>query len=244
MGGGFDFGPLSTTAVERVEVYRGPDSNLYGAGAASGVVSMTTPHGTTSFPSILFHADAGSFFTSREELEVAGAHNKIDYLGAVSWLQTNNDLPHDEYHAATTAANFGWQPTSSTQIRGTVHYGVDATGLPNSWDFYHVADDATQKDQDLFVSASIDNQTTTAFHNMLRYGAIRKREQSKLWKMSGSGYYDNYGDSLGNLVTITGANGYSATGQAVLDCPPPPTARTSTTATNLSIRAIIALLLI
>ena len=165
LGGQFDFGPLSTTAVERAEVYRGPDSSLYGADAGSGVVSLTTPHGTTSFPSLLFQGDAGNLFTSREELEVAGAHKKLDYLGAFSWLETANDLPNDEYHVATAAANLGWALNSTTQIRGTVHYGVSATGVPNAWDFYHVADNATQKDQNLFVSAAIDNQTTAAFHN-------------------------------------------------------------------------------
>jgi iron complex outermembrane receptor protein/vitamin B12 transporter len=215
MGGNFDFGPLSTTAVERAEVYRGPDSNLYGAGAGSGVVSLTTPHGTTRFPSILFQGDAGSFSTSREELEVAGAHNKFDYLGAFSWLQTANNLPNDEYHVATTAANVGWQPNGSTQIRATLHYGVDATGVPNAWDFYHVADDATQKDQDLFLSASIDNQTTAAFHNTLRYGLTRRREQYHLWQQNG--LIDAFGDGLGDAVTITGANGDSVTGQAILD---------------------------
>ena len=68
LGRQFDFGPLSTTAVESAEVYRGPDSNLYGAGAETGVVSLTTPHGTTSFPSLLFQGDAGNFYTSREQL--------------------------------------------------------------------------------------------------------------------------------------------------------------------------------
>jgi iron complex outermembrane receptor protein/vitamin B12 transporter len=221
LGNQFDFGPLSTTAVERAEVYRGPDSSLYGAGAGSGVVSLTTPRGTTSYPSVLFRGDAGNLSTSREELEVAGAHNKFDYLGAFSWLQSSNDLPNDEYHVATTAANFGWQPKGSTQIRGTLHYGVDATGVPNAWDFYHVADNATQKDQDLFISASIDNQTTASFHNTLRYGASRKREETNQWSPSGEliNNYDGFGDSayFGQTVTITGANGYSATGQAELD---------------------------
>jgi len=217
LGGNYDFGPLSTTAVERAEIYRGPNSNLYGAGAASGVVSLTTPHGTTRFPSFLLHADAGNFNTSREELEVAGAHNKLDYLGAFSWLQTANDLPNDEYHVATTAANLGWQLNGNTQIRATLHYGVDATGLPNAWNFYRVADDATEKDQILFISASIDNQTTASLHNMIRYGATRKREQWNQWSQVGSGDFDAYGDSLGKLVTITGANGYSVTGQAILD---------------------------
>jgi len=217
MGGRFDFGPLSTTAVERAEVYRGPNSNLYGADATSGVISLTTPHGTTSFPSLLFEGDAGNLNTSREQLELAGAHNKLDYLGAFSWLQTANDLPDDEYHVATAAANIGWQPSGATQIRATLHYGVDATGVPNAWDFYRVADQATQKDQDIFLSASADNQTTPEFHNSVRYGLTRKREQYSLWLQSGGGDFDAYGDSLGDQVTIAGANGASATGQAVLD---------------------------
>ncbi|HUX27255.1 MAG TPA: TonB-dependent receptor plug domain-containing protein, partial [Terracidiphilus sp.] len=217
LGGRFDFGPLSATAIESAEVYRGPNSSLYGANAASGVVSLTTPHGTTSFPSFLFHGDAGNFSTSQESLEVAGTHNKLDYLGAFSWLQTANDLPRDEYHVATTAANLGWQPNASTQIRGTLHSGVSATGVPNSWEFYHIADNATQKDQDIFLSASIDNQTTADFHNSVRYGLTRKREQYHLWEQSGSGVFDTYGDSFGDLVTITGANGYSVTGRALLD---------------------------
>jgi iron complex outermembrane receptor protein/vitamin B12 transporter len=217
MGGQFDFGPLSTTAVESAEVYRGTNSNLYGADAGSGVVSLTTPRGTTSFPSVLFEGDAGNFNTSREQMEVAGAHNKLDYLGAFSWLQTGNSLPMDEYHVATTAANVGWQPNGTTQIRGTLHYGVDATGVPNAWDFYHVTDDATEKDQDLFLSASVDNQTLPSLHNSFRYGLTRKREQYDQWAQRGSGFFDAYGDSLGDLVTITGANGYSVTGRAILD---------------------------
>jgi vitamin B12 transporter len=217
LGGRFDFGPLATTAIERAEVYRGPDSSLYGADAESGVVSLTTPHGTTSFPSFLFHGDAGNFLTSAEDLEIAGAHNKLDYLGEFSWLQTNNNLPLDEFHVATAAGNFGWQPNGSTQIRGTVHYGVDATGVPGAWQFYQVANNATQKDQDLFLSASFDNQTTAAFHNSVRYGLTRKREQYHLWSESGSGLFDQYGDSFGYPVTITGANGYSVSGPVLLD---------------------------
>jgi iron complex outermembrane receptor protein/vitamin B12 transporter len=222
LGNQIDFGPLSTTAVESAEVYRGPDSNLFGAGAETGVVSLTTPHGTTSFPSLLFEGDAGNLSTSREQLQIAGAHKKLDYLGAFSWLQTANDLPNDEYHVATTAANLGWALNSNTQVRATLHYGVDAVGNPNAWDFYHVADNATEKDQDIFFAGSISNQTTASLRNAVRYGLTRKREQISLWNTSGT--HESYLDycfgpgTLGNTVTITGANGYSATGQAVLDC--------------------------
>ena len=227
LGGQLDSGPLSSTAVERAEVHRGPDSNLYGAGADSGVVSLTTPHGTTSFPSILLQADAGNFSTSREELEIAGAHNKLDYLGAFSWLQTANNLPLDEYHVATSAANVGWQLSGSTQIRATLRYGVDATGVPNQWDFYHISDDRKEGDQVLYGGATVENQTTPDLHNRFQYGLTRKREQSQQWYPAGicipAGSCVNPpadvfpGNYYGLPVLIKGANGYSAMGPALLD---------------------------
>ncbi len=222
LGNQFDFGPFSTTGVESAEVYRGPDAGLYGAGADSSVVSLTTPHGTTSFPSLIFQGSAGNLDTSREQLEVAGAHKKLDYLGDFSWLQTANDLPNDEFHVATGAANLGWALSGATQLRVTARYDASGTGVPNTWDFYHVADDATEKVQDIFLSAAVDNQTTSSLHSVIRYGLTRKRQQDSLWTESGdpASYLDYcFGPgTLGNTVTINGANGYSATGQAVLDC--------------------------
>ena len=217
LGGRFDFGPVSTTGVERNEVYRGPNSSLYGADAESGVVNMTTPHGTTSFPSLIFHGDWGNFASSREQLEAAGTFGKLDYLGGYSWQQTGNDLPHDEYHVGTAVANIGLALTGSTQLRGTVRYGVDGTGAPGTFAFHRLSDNATEKDQDLYIGASIDNQTTPDFHNMIRYGATRKREQYNLWEQTGSGIFDGFGDSFGYPVTITGANGYSVSGPVLMD---------------------------
>jgi vitamin B12 transporter len=216
LGGRFDFGPFSTTAAERSEVYRGPNSGLYGADAESGVVSTTTQHGTTSFPSLLFHGDYGNFQTSHEDLTLAGTFGKLDYLGAYSWLQTVNDLPNDEYHLGTATGNFGFAPNGSTQLRGAVYYGVDGTGVPGAWAFYLLPQNATEKDQNLYLSASIDNQTTPDFHNMVRYGATRKREQYHLWEAS-DGCTLQCAPTYGNPVTITGANNYSTSGQALID---------------------------
>src|SRR6185437_10506873 len=105
LGNQFDFGPFSTTGVESAELYRGPDSNLYGAGAMTSVVSIDTPRGTTSFPSLLLEGSGGNFNTSEERLELAGARGKLDYLGAYSWLQTGNALSNDPYHLGAAVAN-------------------------------------------------------------------------------------------------------------------------------------------
>lgn len=229
LGGRFDFGPLSTTGVERNEIYRGPNSSLYGADAESGVVNMTTPHGTTDFPSLIFHGDWGNFGSSREELEAAGTFGKLDYLGVYSWQQTSNDLPNDEYHVGTAAGNIGFQPNGSTQIRGTVHYGADGVGVPGTWTFHDIADSATEKDQDLYIGASIDNQTTPDFHNMVRYGGTRKREQYHQWTpegicipagaCGGPGIAPTYSGAnyFGRPINIQGANGFIVSGPALLD---------------------------
>jgi hypothetical protein len=69
--------------------------------------------------------------------------------------------------------------------------------------------DATQKDQDLFLSASMDNQTTAAFHNSVRYGLTRKREQYYLWsaERNAADVRFNMGirPTTAYVVTITGA---------------------------------------
>ena len=112
------------------------------------MVSLTTPHGTTRFPSLLFQGDAGNFNTSREELKIAGAHRR-----STTWAHSVGCKPAMRCPSTSTTwprvrPMWAGQPSANTQIRGTLHYGADATGVPNAWDFYHMTDEATQKDQD------------------------------------------------------------------------------------------------
>ncbi len=225
IGGIFDFGNLGTTGIQSVETYRGPDSNLYGADAASGVVSFQTKEGFTSTPTVTYRGDAGNFNTFRNELELAGSHNRLDYYGAYSWLQTANALPMDQYHEGAAAGNIGWQPTANLALRGTAHYIVSAVGVPNAWNFYFIPDDRKQSDQNLYVAGSVDYQMTPDFHNRVTYGATRKREQSRQWYPAGicvpvntcNLAYPSAGNYYGEDVTIRGANGYQVVGQALLN---------------------------
>jgi vitamin B12 transporter len=50
IGGQFDWANVSTTGVDTVEAFRGPNSALYGSDAAAGLFSITTPRGTTPTP--------------------------------------------------------------------------------------------------------------------------------------------------------------------------------------------------
>jgi vitamin B12 transporter len=222
IGGGFDLGTVSTTGVSSVEVNRGPNSALFGSGAAAGVFSITTPRGSTAFPSLLYEGDAGNFHTYRNEVQLGGTHRSIDYYGGFARLNSSNSLPNDEIHNITSVGNLGWTVTPALQIRGTVRYGVAATGLPGAHDFYGISNEAKQSDQDLYASGTIEHQTSDSWHNLARYGLARKREQAKYFSPVGQpitvetpfGPSTNY---YGLPVIIRGANGYLVTGQAILN---------------------------
>src|SRR5207237_90186 len=68
IGGRFDFGTVSSTGLAvqgdtspALEVYRGPDSVLYGTNAAAAVIALSTPRGTSSRPVFDYSGDAGNF---------------------------------------------------------------------------------------------------------------------------------------------------------------------------------------
>ena len=224
LGNQFDFGPLSTTAIESAEVYRGPDSNLYGAGAD---IQRRQPHHSSRHHQLPFPALPGRCRKSH------------------SPRASNLKLLARTRSSITSAPSVGCKPpticptTSSTwpraqpilaglstaprRLRGTAHYGVSATGVPNAWDFYHVADDATAK-RSGHLPQRLHRQPDHGEPAQQR--SLRPHAQARAGCRSGPLRsnplaYSNYcfgPGTLGNIVTITGANGYSATGQAVLDC--------------------------
>lgn len=217
IGGRFDYTTLSSTALDGFELYRGPNSVLYGSDAAAGVMSLRTPRGATQKPVLNYSGDAGNFHTYRNEVTAGGTRNRLDYYGAFSRFDSSNALPLDRYHSATSAANVGYNLSANTLLRFTIRDGVSATGVPNAHDFYGISAAGKQGDQDLYSGATVENRRNR-WHNLVRYGIARKREQITQFYPVGELIpvfgFDTY---FGNTVTIRGANGYSATGRAAIN---------------------------
>ena len=219
IGGAVDFTDIAETGIAKAEVLRGPNSVLYGADALAGVINLTTRHGTTPLPEFVYSADGGNFSTMRQTASLAGAYRQLDYFSEFSRFDTHNSEPHSAFHNGTYAGNFGWAPLSSTQLRLTARRTVTAGNDPNALDFYGIADDSFQKEQDTFIGASLQNQTTSRWLNQVRYGATRLRSQFENPSPTGIPF-DPFGlgpNYVGLPVTIRGANGFSTTGQAILD---------------------------
>ncbi|NUQ27235.1 MAG: TonB-dependent receptor [Acidobacteriaceae bacterium] len=218
MGGRFDYGNLASFALDTIEVHRGPDSVTVGSGATASAVRLITQQGTTIHPVLRYTGDAGNFHTWRNEGDLSGSARKLDYLVGFSRVDSSNALPGNRYHNSTSAANLGFALNAKTSLRFTLRNTDAAVGVPNAHDFYGISDNAKQADQILISGAALDFQATSAWHNLVRYGVTRKREQLFQFSPVGTpitsfGFTTYYG----RPVTITGANGYSVSGQAAMD---------------------------
>lgn len=227
VGGTFDFGTVSTTGLAGLELYRGPNSAVFGTDAGAAVVNLSTPRGTSVRPVVNYSGDAGNFHSYRNEVALSGTQRKLDYYAAYSRFDTSNALPRDEYHSGTAAANIGYSFNANTLLRFTLRNADSATGLPGAHDFYGISANGKQGDQDLYSGATLEHTFGNGWHNLVRYGIARKREQSRQFTNVGTPTTYNFGtgpcgsptsdcftEYFGKVVTIRGANGYSATGQA------------------------------
>ncbi|GGA73640.1 TonB-dependent receptor [Edaphobacter acidisoli] len=214
IGGAVEFANLATVGVDQIEVLRQPNSTLYGSDALAGVVSLTTARGTTGLPLFTYAGDAGNFGTYSQAVSASGLFRQFDYLSEFSRMDTRNNLPRDQFHNATYVGNFGWTPNTDNNLRFTVRHLAVAAGQPNTIQLYGIADAAGYKEQENYYSAIWNNQTTNRWHNQIRYGGLRLNYQYTDY--APTGIYDPNTDLyLGKPLTITGANGYSVTGQAI-----------------------------
>jgi iron complex outermembrane receptor protein/vitamin B12 transporter len=219
IGGGVEFANIATAGIDSVEVLREPNSALYGSDALAGVVSLRSARGTTPLPLFTYAGDAGSFHTYRNEVTAGTVFRQFDLYSAFARIDTANNIPNSEFHNATYSGNFGWRPNAANDLRFTVRHIVVSGGQPNAIDLYGIPDDGLQQERDNYYNAEWNNQTTPRWHNQIRYGGLRQNGLYTEFGATGILNSDpnslSYGYYLGAPVTITGANGYAISGQAL-----------------------------
>lgn len=223
LGGAFDLSEVSTTTLDGLELYRGPNSAFLGTGAEASVLSVATTPGSELRPTLNYTGDGGNFSSYRNEAVGSGTFKRLDYLAAFGRLNTSNALPRDKYHVVTTTADIGYSILTNTPARFTLRNAVGAVGLPGPHDIYGVSASGKRSDQDLYSGFTVEN-TVIGWHNLVRYGIARRREQVEQFAPTGepvttlvdgvpaTTYY-------GETVALRGANGYQGTGQAAFLLP-------------------------
>jgi vitamin B12 transporter len=214
IGGAIDLSQFSMAGVERIEVLREANSVIAGTDALAGVISITSRRGRTRVPEALISLDAGNFSTNHEAASLGGTVGRFDYFGEFAHLGTANDLPNNKYRNKTFAGRFGGAIGHNTDLSGTVRWIDRRFESPSSVSFYTTPDDFFQTNRLYFIGIGSQTQITQKWQGSVRLGLSDQRAHFINPTLSGQ---DVFGVGFGAPTTITGANGYSVTGQGALD---------------------------
>jgi iron complex outermembrane receptor protein/vitamin B12 transporter len=218
IGGAFDFSDLATAGVERVEVLRGANSVLYGTDALTGVINITTRRGRSRIPEGTLSVDGGNLGTSHTDASIGGAVTRVDYFGELSHLQTDNSVPNNAYRNNTFASRLGVMLGTTTSIGAIVRHVDTSSGAPNAFNYFGIADDSSQKRQTTYASAVAQSQISPRVTGTVRFSVADQDyhfvNPSPTGEPSDPSPFASF---LGNTTTITGGNGFTVTGRAILD---------------------------
>jgi iron complex outermembrane receptor protein/vitamin B12 transporter len=219
IGGAFDFADVTTAGIDSVEVLRGSNSVRFGTDALAGVVSLETARGRTRVPEAVVSLDGGNFGTGRAELSVGGAASRTDYFVDVARLTTDNAVANDDYAATTVAARAGTIVGKGTRLGFTLRRLDGTRGNPNAVNYFGISDDARVERTGTFASVSADSLLTERWRTAIRLTSAGQSYEYSNPAPTGDAF-NPFGFGavyVGRPVTIRGANGYSATGRAILD---------------------------
>lgn len=132
-GGGFNFARFDTENIERIEVLKGPQSNLWGTDAIGGVISITTKIPDLGLGGSVF-GEYGSFNTFRSGASVENADDTGDFrLAVVSTTsdgvskadEDNGNSEDDAYKALTFSAKASYNLHGDARLSADVLW-IDA----------------------------------------------------------------------------------------------------------------------
>jgi iron complex outermembrane receptor protein/vitamin B12 transporter len=217
IGGAVDLSQFAVTGIDRIEALRDPNSVVFGSDALSGVISLISRRGRTPVPQATLAIDGGNLGTNRESAAIGGAVRRFDYFSELSHLGTDNDLPNNKYRDTTYAGRFGGAVGRSTDLSGTIRWIDRRFESPNGIDLYGTLDDQFQAYTIKLFGLTSQSQITDKWQTTMRVGSFDQRAHFGNPTLSGTNIG---GIGFGNVMTITGANGYSVTGRGILDFGP------------------------
>jgi outer membrane cobalamin receptor len=153
-GGAFDFAPLTTDGVERVEVTRSPESALYGTNAVSSVVDIETRKGDGP-PHLSLFEELGSFDLQRFGVGASGLWHGLGWAVDATRLSSNGVVPNDSYTDQNSLVSLTY-PSSGRRQFGFHFFGsANDAGDPGPYgsdpdDLFPGIDHYSRNKQNLF----------------------------------------------------------------------------------------------
>ena len=194
--GGASWQYLPVSAIERIEIVRGPRASIYGADAIGGVIQIFTRHGTEGSARTNAYARIGSFNTHEVGAGVRGGNERTTYSLSASHHETDginviDDVGDDErdgYRNTSLSLNIRHQLENKVELFTNGLYSTGRTEYDDAFfdsaysDFVHGA-----------LSAGIKAAINEAWLTYLTLShASDRADVTDAWP----GYFDTFRDQI------------------------------------------------
>jgi vitamin B12 transporter len=175
-GGSIHLENLTSDGLDRIEVVRGPESALFGAEAAAGVIQLFTKHGDAenAVPHGSVSYERGSFQTDRWIANLnGGLLSRFDYMLSASEFHTVGEWPNTFALNNTGTADIGYKISDSTELRGVFRVYDAIAGIPGQIG-YGIDDQVpNEHERDDTVSLRLDDSRGAHFQQQFTFGFHR-----------------------------------------------------------------------
>lgn len=110
-----DFNQIPLSDIERIEVLRGPASNIYGANAVGGVVNIITKNGTKKMQTDIV-SEFGSFRTKIDSLAHGYKIGNFDYFLTYDYLDSCGHRNNSEHRSNNATTKFGYSLNDDNKV--------------------------------------------------------------------------------------------------------------------------------
>ena len=144
--GKIDLGQIPAKIIEKIEIYRGPASAVYGANALGGVVNVITKKGKGDSECAI-NVNTGSFGTQEYEASYQGTSDDLSYFVSGNYFKTDGNRENSQLQQIGFLGKIINQIDQQTDLGFTLRYHDYNRGLPGSIDY--PSPQAIQKDRNI-----------------------------------------------------------------------------------------------
>ena len=174
-GGLVNFADLTSDNIERIEVFRGAGSALYGSDAMTSVIHIITKEGDGP-PTLTLSTAFGDQGTTREMASLQGSRPGIRYSFTLSRYDTDGFFePNDFYGNTTARGKVSLALTDYTKATFTVHYLDQRKGLPGQTGFFVFDRDEFSESDELALGLTLTQQLFSWFDHTVFVAVLDRR---------------------------------------------------------------------
>jgi iron complex outermembrane recepter protein len=198
---GPDLAQIPLEIIERVEVYRGPASVLYGDNALAGVVNIITRKGEGK-PTLSTSVTAGSYNYFKPQASILGKQDKLSYFALGSYTDTDGYRHNNTFRSKDLFTDLGYELGKNLDLSLRVGLHNDSYGQPGAllWKgqlnsgLYDRKDSVTPNDKASTEDNFADFEAVFKLDNLVKLylgGSFRDRHTSSSFDYGSGSFTDN-----------------------------------------------------